>query len=211
MAEAAARTGEELKNFVVALLAMLPSRNYVAQIIRLLYETGGIDRTTFQQMYRGIIDLDTELFLRALGVRMEKEYVKLKYMSTGWMLAELYDEFFKLFEKEDFRKRLMDVTGMDIPDLLEEWLFIRIDTILKDPAHGRSARIVLRRLLDKDSVTVKELVDNEDITAGEAYAVGDALKYLGIVEHIDGIIRLAPRVIENRDRFERVLQRLGVV
>lgn len=201
---------DDLKNFVVALLALLPSRNYVAQILRLLYETGGVDKTTYHQMYRGVVDLDTELFLRELGVRVEKEHVKLKYMSPGWMIAELYDEIFRLFEKEDFRKRMMDVSGLEIPDLYEEWLFVRIDTILRDPAHGRSARVVLRKLLDKDTVTIKELVDTGEVTQGEAYAVGDALRYLGIAEHIDGIIRLAPRLIERRDVFERVLKRLEV-
>ncbi len=198
-----------LRDFILVLVALMPSRNYVTQILRLLYETGGIDRKSYQQMYRGIVDPDMEELLKRLGVKFGDEYIRLRYLSPGWVLASLYDDLFKILEDEEFRKRLSDVTEIEIYDPFEEWLYIKIDTILKDPAHGLSARVVLRELLKRNTVTSKELVE-KGLTPGEAHAVGDALKYLGIVEHMDGVIRLSTHLIEKRDVFERVLKRIGI-
>ncbi len=198
-----------LRDFILVFIAMLPSRNYVTQILRLLYETGGIDLKTYQQMYRGITDPDMEELLKRLGVVFDKDYIRLKYMSPGWILASLYDDLFKIFSDEEFRKRLSELTEIEIYDPFEEWLYIKIDTILKDPAHGLSARVLLKELLSRNTVTSKELVE-KGLTPGEAYAVADALKYLGIVEHIDGVVRLSTTLIEKRDVFERVLKRIGI-
>jgi hypothetical protein len=45
-----------LREFMLSMLALLPSRNYVVQVLRILCETEGIDIDTFRQTYRGIID-----------------------------------------------------------------------------------------------------------------------------------------------------------
>jgi hypothetical protein len=86
----------------------------------------------------------------------------------------------------------------------------RIDTLLKDPAHGENAKIALRNLAYRNTVTAQELAD-QGLNIGEAYTIGDILRYLGIAEHIDGIIRLSPLIIDNHERFERVLKRLGII
>ncbi len=199
-----------LRDFMLALIALFPSRNYITQIVRLLYETGGIDRKTFHQMYRDIVDPDMEYMLEKLGVVFSEDYVKLKFMSPGWMLASLYDDIFGMLDNEDFRKRISEAVDLEIHDPFEEWLYIKIDTVLKDPAHGYSARIALKELVNRNTVTSKELVD-KGLTPGEAYAVADVLKYLGLVEHLDGVIRLTSPLIDQRDKFERVLKRVGVL
>ncbi len=199
-----------LREFFLAVLAMLPSRNYVVQILRLLYETGGVDIDTFKQTYRGIVDDYVEDLLYRLGVVTEKNIVRLKYMSPGWIIASMLDEVFDILEDPEAREKFSEASGLEITDPFEEWLFVRLDTVLKDPAHGENAKIVLRNLAMKNTVTSQELVE-QGLNIGESYTIGDILKYLGIAEHIDGIIRLTPIIIDKRDRFERVLRRLGVV
>lgn len=140
----------------------------------------------------------------------EKNIVRLKYMSPGWMIASMLDEVFRILEDPEAREKFSEASGLEIMDPYEEWLFVRLDAVLKDPAHGENAKIVLRNLALKDTVTSQELVE-QGLNFGEAYTIGDILKYLGIVEHIDGIMRLTPFIIDNRDKFERVLRRLGVV
>lgn len=199
-----------LREFFLAVLAMLPSRNYVVQILRLLYETGGVDIDTFKQTYRGIVDDYVEDLLYRLGVVTEKNIVRLKYMSPGWIIASMLDEVFDILEDPEAREKFSEASGLEITDPFEEWLFVRLDTVLKDPAHGENAKIVLRNLAMKNTVTSQELVE-QGLNIGESYTIGDILKYLGIAEHIDGIIRLTPIIIDKRDKFERVLRRLGVV
>ncbi len=199
-----------LREFFLAVLAMLPSRNYVVQILRLLYETGGVDIDTFKQTYRGIVDDYVEDLLYRLGVVTEKNIVRLRYMSPGWIIASMLDEVFSILEDPEAREKFSEASGLEITDPFEEWLFVRLDTVLKDPAHGENAKIVLRNLALKNTVTSQELVE-QGLNIGESYTIGDILKYLGIAEHIDGIIRLTPIIIDNRGKFERVLRRLGVV
>ncbi|OYT38978.1 MAG: hypothetical protein B6U89_04910 [Desulfurococcales archaeon ex4484_58] len=198
------------REFMLSLLAFLPSRNYVLQILRLLYETGGIDIDSFKQMYRGIIDDYVDEILSRLGVFVEKNVVRLRYMSIGWIIASLYDDLFELFKDEDFRKKLGEASGLELTDFFEEWIYVKLDTVFRDPAHGDNAKVVLRQLINKTNVTVQELVDH-GLNIGEAYTVGDILKNLGIVEHIDGIIRLSPQIITKVNVLERVLKRLGVI
>jgi hypothetical protein len=57
----------------LSMLALLPSRNYVVQVVRILYETEGIDIDTFRQTYRGIIDDYIEKLLYELGVVVERK------------------------------------------------------------------------------------------------------------------------------------------
>ncbi len=199
-----------MREFALSMLALLPSRNYVIQVLRLLYETGGIDIDTFRQAYRGIVDDYVESFLYSIGVVVEKNKVRLKYMSPGWMLASILDTVFEILGDPEIRGRISEAAGLDIIDPVEEWIFVRLDTVLKDPAHGENAKIVLKNLAYRNTVTAQELVD-QGLNIGEAYTIGDILKYLGIAEHIDGIIRLSPLIIDNRERFETVLKRLGII
>jgi hypothetical protein len=210
MATRSEAPSKTLREYMLGLLALLPSRNYVSQILRLLYETGGIDIDSFKQMFRGVIDDYVDELLRRLGVYVDGKMVRLKYMSIGWVMASIYDELFNLFRDEGFRKRISEGSGLEITDFFEEWLYVKLSTVFADPAHGDNAKIVMRQLVRRTSITVQELVDR-GLNIGEAYVVGDILKYLGIVEHIDGIIRLTPLIIDNREVLERVLKRLGVI
>jgi len=209
MAEERRVLSKTTRDFMLSILALLPSRNYVLQIIRLLYETGGIDVDSFKQMYRGLIDDYVEEILSKLGVVTEKNIVRLKYMSLGWMIASIYDDLFEVFRNEEFRKRVSEASGLEIIDPFEEWLYVRLDTVFRDPAHGDNAKVVLRELVNKTSVTSQELTSH-GLNVGEAYTVGDILRNLGLAEHIDGIIRLSPQLIVNKNVLERVLKRLGV-
>lgn len=200
---------KSLREFLLAILAILPSRNRVVQILRLIYETGGIDVTSFRQMFRGVVDPYVDEVLGKLGVYVEKDTVKLKYLSLGWVIANLYDDIFVFLNNEDFRKKMVEASGLDIPDPLDEWIYVKLDTAFKDPVHGDNAKIVMRELLIKTSITINELIE-KGLNVGEAYVIGDVLKTLGLAEHIDGIIRLTPQLIENRDVLERNLKRMGV-
>ncbi len=210
MAEERRILSKVTREFLLALLAFLPSRNYVLQIIRLLYETGGIDVDSFKQMYRGVIDDYVEEILGKLGVVTENNIVRLRYMSIGWMIAELYNQLFEVLGDEEFRKRLSEASGLEVFDPFEEWLYIRLDTVFKDPAHGDNAKVVMKQLLSKTNTTTEELA-KLGLNIGEAYTVGDILKNLGLAEHIDGIIRLSPQLIDKTSVLEKVLRRLGVV
>ncbi len=210
MAARSEAPSKTLREYMLGLLALLPSRNYVSQILRLLYETGGIDIDSFKQMFRGVVDDYVDELLRRLGVYVDGKMVRLKYMSIGWVMASIYDELFNLFRDEEFRKKVSEGSGLEITDFFEEWLYVKLSTVFADPAHGDNAKVVMRQLVRRTSITVQELVDR-GLNIGEAYVVGDILKYLGIVEHIDGIIRLTPLIIDNKDVLERVLKRLGVI
>ncbi len=199
-----------LRESLLGIIALLPSRNYLIQILRLLYESGGVDIDTFRQTYRGIVDEYMEKLLYRLGVYIDGKNVRLKYMSIGWMIARLLTDLFKLFDDEEFRRMLSEASGLDIPNPVEEWIYVRINTLLKDPAHGDNARIVLKHLAYKTTVTAQELT-NDGLNIGEAMVIGEILRQLGLAEHLDGIIRLSPIIMEYREVFEKVLKRLGII
>jgi rhodanese-related sulfurtransferase len=198
------------REFLLALLAFLPSRNYVLQILRLLYETGGIDLDSFKQIYRGIVDDYVEELLMKLGVVIDKNRVRLKYSSIGWIMASLFDDLFDVFSDEEFRKRIGEASRLEVPDLFEEWIYIKLDTLFRDPAHGDNAKIVLRQLVNRRNITVQELL-SQGLNVGEAYTIADILQNLGIAEHIDGVIRLSPHISRRINVLERVLKRLGAL
>jgi len=199
-----------LHEFLLAVLGLAPSRNYVTQILRLLYESGGIDLDSFKQIYRGIVDPYVEELLSKLGIVVDKDRIRVKYMSLGWILASLYDDLFELFSSEEYRKKISEAAGIEVPDLLEEWIYLKLDIVFRDPAHGDNAKIAVKLLADRLSVTVHELT-RYGLNTGEAYTVADILQSLGIAEHIDGVLRLSPQLVDKVDVLKKVLKRLGVL
>jgi len=206
----AAAASKPLHEFLLAILGLAPSRNYVTQILRLLYESGGIDLDSFKQIYRGIVDPHVEELLSKLGIVVDKNRVRVKYMSLGWILASLYDELFELFSSEEYRKKISEAAGIEVPDLLEEWIYLKLDIVFRDPAHGDNVKIAVKLLADRLSLTVHELT-RYGLNTGEAYTVADILQNLGIAEHIDGVLRLSPQLVDRVSALKKVLKRLGVL
>jgi hypothetical protein len=76
-------------------------------------------------------------------------------MSKGWIIASVLDELFDLLKDPKLRARLSEASGLNIIDPIEERIFVRIDTLLKDPAHGENAKIALRNLAYRNTVTAQ--------------------------------------------------------
>jgi len=163
---------KQLSNFVNALIAVAPSRNYITQFLYIVKMNGSVDYHILEGAYADIIKDETtrEVFAKAFGVSF-KDKISLERGKYGWFLTEFIDNIFKLFENSEFRSKvgtlLKDEFPQGIPNLAEEWLDVRLKGLSSDPKYGKMAIKVLKEVLKLGEAKSEELEKTLNIPRGQ--------------------------------------------
>jgi len=153
---------KQLSNFVNALIAIAPSRNYITQFLYIVKMNGSIDYRILEEAYADIVkdEYTREAFAKAFGVSFTDK-VSLEREKYGWFLTEFIDKVFQLFEEPEFRSKvgalLRDEYPQGIPNLAEEWLYVRVKGLSSEPTYGENAIKVLKEVIRVGRAKMEEL------------------------------------------------------
>ncbi len=162
---------KQLSNFVSALIALAPSRNYVTQFLYIVKMNGSVDYRILEEAYPDIVkdEYMRENFAKAFGVSFTDK-ISLESGKYGWLLTDFIDKIFELFEDPEFRSKvgtvLKDEYPQGIPNLAEEWLEVRLKGLSSEPTYGEVAVKVLRELVKLGRAKIEELERTLNISRG---------------------------------------------
>jgi len=173
---------KHLSNLVNALIALAPSRNYITQflyLIRINYagEARGISFRILENAYPEIVkdDQTREKISKVFGVNF-KEKVTLADKGFGDNLTNFLSIVLTFFANDKLRKELSsllkDEFPQGVPDLLEEWVSVRLRGLSSEPTLGGIAIRALKELVKRGGATVEDL---EKALGVEEWDLADAL------------------------------------
>jgi hypothetical protein len=178
---------KQLSNFVNALIAIAPSRNYVTQFLYLVKMNVSIDYRILEDAYPDIVkdEYIRESFAKAFGVSF-KDKVTLESGKYGESLANFVDKVLQLFEDTEFRSKvsllLKDEYPQGIPNLAQEWLEVRLKGLSTEPTYGKLALKVLREILRVGRTRTEELEKSLSMSKGDVLETTNLLKLYGLIK-----------------------------
>ena len=161
----------QLLNFVNALIALAPSRNYITQFLYIIRMNGSVDYKILEDAYPDIMkdEYTRESFAKAFGISFTDK-VSLEHGKYGWVLTDFISKILQLFEDSTFRSKvgamLKDEYPQGIPNLAEEWLEVRLKGLSSEPTYGEVAVKVLRELVKLGRAKIEELERTLNISRG---------------------------------------------
>ena len=167
---------KHLANLVNALIALAPSRNYITQFLYLIKinekinedkehggEEKGISFRILENAYPEIVkdDQTREKISKVFGVNF-KEKVTLADKGFGDILTNFVIIVLTLFfANDEFRRELgsllKDEFPQGVPDLLEEWVSVRLRALSSEPTLGGIAIRTLKELVKRGVATMEDL------------------------------------------------------
>jgi hypothetical protein len=162
---------KHLANLVNALIALAPSRNYITQFLYLIKinegekrfgEVEGISFRILENAYPEIVkdDQTREKISKVFGVNF-KEKVTLADKGFGEYLTDFLSTVLTFFADDELRRELSsllkDEFPQGVPDLLEEWVSVRLRGLSSEPTLGGIAIRALKELVKRGSATVEDL------------------------------------------------------
>jgi len=178
---------KQLLNFVNALIALAPSRNYVTQLLHLVKVNGSIDYRILEEAYPDIVKNENirDSFAKAFGISF-KEKVHLEPGKFGEHLFDFIDKVFQLFEDSEFRSKigslLKDEYPEGIPNLAREWLEVRLKGLSSVPNYGKVAIRVLKEIVRAGRVEIEKLEKGLGMSRGELIEATNLLKLYGLLK-----------------------------
>ena len=144
---------EHLNNLIEVLMALSPSRNYVAQFLMMLPQ----DYPTLYDAYPEILkdektrNMLVEVFATSMGVNIESSY------GLGNDIRSFIGTIFTRLEDEKTRSALneflKDVRKDPVPNLRREWAELRLKGVSMEPTFGKDALRVFRLLAETKEPT----------------------------------------------------------
>jgi hypothetical protein len=153
---------KQLSNFVNALIALAPSRNYVTQFLYLIKMNSSIDYRILEEAYPELMkdEYVREALAKVFGV-VFKETVSLDTQGYGSMLVEFIGKVITLFEEPEFRSRVNTLLKSEypegIPNLAEEWVDVRLKGLLSEPNYGKLSIKVLKEVMKVGRIKREEV------------------------------------------------------
>jgi len=178
---------KQLSNFVQALIALAPSRNYVTQFLYLVKINGGIDYRILEDAYPDIVkgEYVRDAFAKAFGISF-KDKVYLESGKFGDFLVGFIDRVLQLFEDPEFRSKINSLLKEEypqgVPNLAQEWLEVRLKGLSSEPTYGKVAVKVLREIVRVQRAKTEELEKSLGISRGEVIEATNLLKLYGLVK-----------------------------
>jgi hypothetical protein len=204
---------KQLSNFVNALIALAPSRNYVVQFLYLIKKNGSMDYRVLEEAYPELMkdEYIREAIAKAFGV-LFKENVSLDAAGYGSTLVEFVDKALILFEDSVLRSKVSSLlkgeypTG--VPNLVEEWVDVRLKGMLSEPTYGKLSIKVLKEILRVGRAKREELA--KALAVREEGALIEALRLLDlyklVLKEYDGSYRPADDV----RRYSHLVEAINV-
>lgn len=191
---------KQLSNFINALIAIAPSRNYVTQFLYVIKMNENIDYRILEEAYPEIMkdEYTREAFAKVFGISFG-EKVSLESGKYGAFLTEFIDKIFQLFEDSEFRARVSALLKEEfpegVPNLAEEWLDMRLRGLISEPTYGKDSVRVLKEIMRVGRAKVEDLERALDISRG---TIIECLKLLDVykltVRDYDGNYKVAESI-----------------
>ena len=200
----------QLFNFINALIAISPSRNYVTQFLYVIRMNGSIDYRILEDAYPDIVkdDYVREAFARIFGIYFADK-VSLDMNGYGWFLTNFIEHILKLFESSEFRAKiytlLKDEFPEGIPNLAREWLEARLRGLRSEPNYGESSIRVLREIVKIERMKLEELEKKLGLGRGRLLQCLDLLNLYKLIEKdYDGSFKPSELLRKYREILEEV-------
>jgi len=201
---------KQFSNFVNALIAISPSRNYVTQLLYLIkINDDGIDYKILEDAYPEIVkdEYVRESFAKAFGVSF-KDKVTLEHRKYGEFLVDFLEGVLGLFEDAEFRSKvgffLKNEYPQGIPNLAQEWLEVRLKGLSSEPTYGALALKVLKEVVRVGRATIDELEKSLGMERGDVIEVTKLLKLYGLIKYLYGYGELIPS--ESLKKYQHLLE-----
>jgi len=192
--------GEFLKhlvNFVNALIALAPSRNYITQFIFLIklnemkenyYDYAeGINFRILESAYPEIVNNEKmrNAFSKIFGISF-KEKVTLERNSLGDIIANFLLQILPFFANDELRSELnsllKDRFPQGVPDLVEEWTSVVLKGLASEPTLGNVVIRVLKELVKRGSAKVEDLEKSLGVARWDLVDALTLCKLYGLVK-----------------------------
>jgi len=163
---------KQLSNFVNALIALAPSRNYIVQFLYLIKKNGSMEYRVLEEAYPELMkdEYMREAVAKAFGVAF-KENVSLDASGYSSALIEFVDKALTLFEDSIFRSKVSSLLKSEypsgVPNLVEEWVDVRLKGLMSEPTYGKLSIKVLREVLRVGRAKREELAKMLGVSEGE--------------------------------------------
>jgi len=178
---------KQLSNFVNALIALAPSRNYVTQLLYLIKINGTIDYRILEDAYPDIVkdEYVRESFAKAFGVSF-KDKVFLEPGKYGEFLVDFLGRVLQLFEDVEFRSKvnslLKDEYPEGVPNLAQEWLEVRLKGLSSERTYGKMALNVLREIVRVGRAKTEDLEKSLNMGRGDVIEATNLLRLYGLIK-----------------------------
>ena len=120
---------KQVGELIDTMLSLAPTNNRISQFILL---SEGQDYQSMKEMYPDFFeDRKTRSnFLKALGMKIKSDgKIDVEYNSVASNLKSIISSLFSLFEREEVLNKVSASLLTEIPNLKEEWVWIRLQTI----------------------------------------------------------------------------------
>ena len=136
---------EHLNNIIEALVALCPTRNYIAQFLKLLPEEYPV---MYESFYGFLRDRETrQEFGTLLGLSYGAN-LEIRPGTLGEQLRTMMDTTLTLFTDETqlnaWNEFLAEVRKEPIPNIHKEWVLARVQMAIKEPTYGADSLTLLR-------------------------------------------------------------------
>ena len=199
---------KQLLNFVNALIAISPSRNYITQFLYLVRINGSIDYRIAEEAYPDIVkdDYTREAFAKIFGINFTDK-ISLDTNGYGYYLTDFINEIFKLFENPDFRAKvssiLKDEFPEGIPNLAREWLEVRLEGLRSEPTYGQNSIKILKEIVKIGRLKVEDLERKLNLSRGYILQCLNLLELYKLIEKdYDGSYKPSESVRKYQDLLE---------
>lgn len=210
MAEDVGDFKKQLLNFVNALIAISPSRNYVTQFLYLIRANGSIDYRIVEEAYPDIVKdgYIREAFAKIFGINFTDK-VSLNTDGYGYHLTDFIFEAFKLFEDLEFRAKvstiLKDEFPEGIPNLAKEWLEVRLEGLKSEPNYGKNSIKTLKEIAKIGRLKSEDLERKLNLGRGYLLQCLNLLELYRLVEKdYDGSYKPSEPLRKYKEALERL-------
>ena len=201
---------EQLHNFVLSLLALSPSRNYITQFLFIVHINRSLDYRIAEEAYPDL--LKNELVREALAKIFDlsiTDKISLEPRGYGAKLVDFVKEILSLFEDGNFRAKVNALLKEEfpggVPNLAREWLEVRVRGAASEPTYGQQAITILRKIMDVGRAKIDELEGALNVSRGVLLQCLNLLKIYGLVsEEYDGSYRPSEELRRYPDVVEGV-------
>lgn len=183
---------KHLSNFINALIAIAPSRNYITQFLYIVRAKGSVDYRILEDAYPDILkDEDIrEALAKAFNISFSDK-ISLEGRGYGQAVTDYITLIFSIFESQEFRSRLGDLLKDEypqgIPNLVEEWLEVKLKGLSSEPTYGKMAIKVLKELMRAGRLKIEEFERILNIGRGDLIECLNLLDlYNLIIKDYDG-------------------------
>jgi hypothetical protein len=200
---------KQLLNFVNALVAISPSRNYVTQFLYLIRMNGNVDYRILEDAYPDIVKdgYVREAFAKIFGISFTDK-VSLNINSYSYFLTDFIGQAFKLFEDPEFKAKVSSLLKEEfpegIPNLAKEWLEVRLEGLKPEPNYGQNSIKTLKEIVKIGRLKPEDLEKRLNLSRGHILQCLNLLELYRLVEKdYDGSYKPS----ESLRKYQEVLER----